>query len=344
MIKDDFLKLEMGDNMKRFAWIATIIILLFSFIGFQQVQKQNEVKEHYQIGILISGPERMEKVKGLKEGLQNLGYIEGMNVSYIVKEAKNDMNLMKRYANELDQLNLDVIVAGGAIEAKFFKENKQGKTPVIFLGVANAGQLDLVDDYKKPNGRMTGVENGHIELSAKRLELFPMLVPSVQKVHVIYDGQVDASLLSLEQVKKSAKDQGIEIHPISISNPKQLEQFKQVQFDKNDGILVLPSFYLEEISPQLSNIAFQKKTPIFGVNINDVKNGFLLSYGVPYYDQGFQCSSMVSRILQGQEPKDIPVEKPNTVRLMANPKTEKELNIHFSKNGSAFIQRTTITE
>ncbi|MFV9511306.1 ABC transporter substrate-binding protein [Tepidibacillus sp. LV47] len=331
--------------MKKFAWGTIIVsVLLFSFLGFQHWQNQSEAKEQFRIGILISGPERLEKVKGLKDGLQNLGYIEEMNVSYIVRNAKNDRNLMKKYASELDAMNLDVIVAGGAIEAKFFKENKQGKTPVIFLGVASAGQLHLVENYKKPDGRMTGVENGHIELSAKRLELFQMLIPSIKKIIVIYDGQIDASLLSLEQVKKVAKEQGIQITPVSVSDTQHLETLKKMNFKNNEGILVLPSFYLEEISSQLSQIALQKKVPIFGVNINDVKNGFLLSYGVSYYDQGFQGASMVSRILQGQSSRDIPVEKPNTVRLLANSLTEKKLNIHFSKSGSAFIQRIPVTE
>ncbi|TCS82447.1 ABC transporter substrate-binding protein [Tepidibacillus fermentans] len=331
--------------MKRFAWVTVIVsVLFFSFLGFQQWKNQSEAKEQFRIGILLSGPERLEKVKGLKDGLQNLGYIEGMNVTYTIKDAKNNVKLMERYASELDRMNLDVIVAGGAIEAKFFKENKGGKTPVIFLGVANAGQLHLVENYKKPEGRMTGVENGHIELSAKRLELFSMLIPSIQNVIVIYDGQVDASLLSLEQVKKIAKEEGIQITPLSISDTQQLETFKKIPLKKDEGILVLPSFYLEEISPQLSQIGLQKKVPIFGVNINDVKNGFLLSYGVSYYDQGYQCASMVSRILQGQVPRDIPVEKPNTVRLLANSLTEKKLNIHFSKSGSAFIQRIPVTE
>ncbi|WP_339061101.1 ABC transporter substrate-binding protein [Tepidibacillus marianensis] len=331
--------------MKKTAWVAIIVsVLLFSFLGFHQWQNQNEVKENFRIGVLLSGPERMDKIKGLKEGLQNLGYIEGMNVTYTVKDAKNNLKLMERYAHELDQMNLDVIVAGGAIEAKFFKENKQGKTPVFFLGVASARQLHLVENYKKPEGRMTGVENGYIDLSAKRLELFQMLMPTIQKFTIIYDKRIDVSLLSLKQVEKAAKEQNLQVNPISVSDSNNLEALKKMNFKKNEGLLVLPSFYLEEISPQLSQIALQKKVPIFGVNINDVNNGFLLSYGVPFYDQGYQCASMISRILQGQAPKDIPVENPNTVRLLVNPKTERTLDIQFSKNGSAFIERIPVAE
>jgi len=331
--------------MKKFAWVTVIIsFLVFALLGFQQIKNQNSINENFHIGILLSGPERMDKVIGLKDGLQNLGYIEGMNVTYIVKDAKNDLKLMEHYSHELDQMNLDVIVAGGAIEAKLLKENKQGKTPVFFLGVASAGKLHLVENYKKPEGRMTGVENGYIELSAKRLELFKMLIPSIQKFTIIYDKRIDVSRLSLEQVKKVAKEQNIQVSPISISDNKNLENLKQMKFGENEGMLVLPSFYLEEVSPQLSQIALQNNIPIFGVNINDVNNGFLLSYGVPFYDQGYQYASMISRILQGQAPKEIPVESSNTVRLLVNPRTERELNIHFSKIGSAFIERIPIAE
>ncbi|KXG44301.1 ABC transporter substrate-binding protein [Tepidibacillus infernus] len=327
--------------MKKMIRIILIVIgiILFSFWYIQSSNELVNTKEKYKIGVLISGTERIEKIKGLKEGLQNLGYVEGMNTSFVIKNADNQIDLIKKYANELDAMDLDVIIAGGAIETKFFKENSRGKTPIIFLGVADAIQLNLVESYQKPNGRLTGVENGHVELSGKRLQLFKLLLPSLNRIIVIYDEKIDASLLSLEKVKQVSEKLQIGISPIPISNLEQLKELKSFSFQENDGILVLPSYFLEKASLTIGQLALERNIPTFGVQSSDIKNGFLLSYGVSYYDQGFQCASTVSQILHGQSAGSIPVEKPDTVRLLVNAKTERALNIEFSKIGNAFIQR-----
>lgn len=322
-------------------WIVIIVIIAIIGVYLYQSSINIDTNEKYKIGILISGSERMEKVKGLKEGLQNLGYIDGMNISYVIKNANNKLDLMKKYAAELDNMNLDVIVAGGAIETKYLKNNN-GKTPVIFLGVADAIHLHLVDSYQRPNGRITGVENGHVELSAKRFQLFKLLIPDLKRVIIVYDKKIEASTLSLSRVKEIAKDTGLEIYPISVSNKEQYEHLESLSFQKDDGILVLPSYYLENVSHHLGALALKNNVPIFGVNSNDVKHGFLLSYGVSYYDQGAQCSSMVSQIFNGVAPKQIPVEKPDTVQLLVNEDTAEKLNIQFSPAGNAFIHRVKI--
>lgn len=324
--------------------LIIIVVISFLIYAFQSSQEKFESIEDYRIGILISGPERLEKIRGLKEGLQDLGLIEGLNVNFVLKDANSSLKQMNYYAQELDQMDLDVIIAGGAIETKYLKENKNGTTPIVFLGVADAINLNLVDSYQKPNGRITGVENAHVELSRKRLQLFKMLIPILERVIVVYDENIDASLLSLERVEDVAKELAIDIYPISIKNQQQLNQFMSLELEEDDGILVLPSYYLEEISPELGQYALANRLPIFGVNLNDIKNGFLLSYGVSYYDQGFQGATMTSRILNGLDPGGIPVEKPNSVELLVNPKTERILNIEFSKAGNAFINRVEQTE
>jgi len=328
--------------MERKRWlklVTAIFIVLLGWYIFQSYSKQANTTEIYQVGILISGPERMEKVRGLKAGLQELGFIENMNVHYIIQDADNQFAKMEQYAKDLDQMDLDVIITGGAIETKYLKANKEATTPVVFLGVADAIHLHLVESYQNPNGRFTGVENSHVALSGKRLQLFHMLLPEMKRVIVIYDENIDASLLSLKQVQKVAEDLAIPIEPISIANEQQWEQFNSKTFNQDDGLLVLPSYYLEEISAKLGKFALEKGVPIFGVNSNDVNNGFLMSYGIAYDDQGYQGAKIVSQILKGIRPQELPVERPDTVRLLVNPDTEQKLNITFSEVGNAFVHR-----
>jgi len=161
----------------------------------------------------------------------------------------------------------------------------------------------------------------------------------LERIIVIYDENIEASLLSLDKVKEYALADNIDIYPVSVKDIRQFMSFRTMSFKENDGILVLPSYYLEKISNELAKFALNKKIPIFGVNITDVQNGFLLSYGVSYYDQGYQGAPMVSQILSGINPEGIPVEKPNSIKLLVNSKTKESLNIQFSKVGNAFVNR-----
>jgi len=324
-------------------WLGLLVLVLMAMLSyflFPTIAGNREVEDKtYRIGVLISGSERMQKINGLKAGLQNLGYFEGMNVTFVIKDAKNQVSLMKKYAIELDDMDLDAIVAGGAIETRILKDDQTGQTPIAFLGVADAVQLNLVDSYREPNGRITGVENAHVELSGKRLQLFKQLLPELKRIIVVYDEKVEASLLSLENTKKVANDLSINLLPVSVSNKNQLRTLQSMNFKNDDGVIVLPSYYLENISEELGELALKQHVPIFGVNEYDLANGFLLSYGVSYYDQGYQCASMISQIINGVSPSNIPVEKPDTVKLLVNSNTEKQLDISFSQSINAFAER-----
>lgn len=321
-------------------FIGLLLLSLFSFFLLPFLFKSPIPQgEMYRIGILLSGPERLDKVRGFIEGMRALGFVEGVDYRVILRDSQNDQEKMKEYADELDGMGLDLIVTGGAIETQTFQGKKEGKTPILFMGVADAVQLKLVERYGRPGGRITGLENGHVDLSGKRLQLLKLLLPSVRRVVVLYDKRVDASLLALKKVHEVAERESIPLFPISISNEQQLNRFQDDTFKNGDALLLLPGYYLEEISPRLAEIALKKGLPLFGLYENDVRNGFLLSYGISYYDQGYQCARMASQLLHGQDPSTLPVETPETVKLLVNPETEQALHLIFSPAGEAFVER-----
>ncbi|MBE3555449.1 MAG: hypothetical protein IMW85_10785, partial [Thermicanus sp.] len=167
-------------------FIGLLLLSLFSFFLLPFLFKSPIPQgEMYRIGILLSGPERLDKVRGLIEGMRALGFVEGVDYRVILRDSQNDQEKMKEYADELDGMGLDLIVTGGAIETQAFQGKKEGKTPILFMGVADAVQLKLVERYGRPGGRITGLENGHVDLSGKRLQLLKLLLPSVRRVVVL---------------------------------------------------------------------------------------------------------------------------------------------------------------
>ena len=321
---------------KSWYFILGFIIIFFAFVPLF-LSNDVTTNKPYQVGILISGSERLTKLEGVKKGLQDLGFIEGIHIEYFVKNSNHDLAQMKKYAEELAQDNYDVIIAGGAIEATYLKKT-EGSTPVVFLGVAAVTELDLVKNLQQPEGKMTGLDNGHIDLSAKRLQLLHLLLPDTKRVVVIYDENIDASLISLEKVEKTARDLQSVVISFSVSNEQQFEELKQFSFQKKDAVLVLPSYYLEKISKEMGQMGIEKNLPIFGVNSSDVDNGILLSYGVSYFDQGYQCANIISRVLNGQAPSEIPVETPDSIQLLVNGDTQEKIGVILSSIGQAYAE------
>ncbi len=321
---------------KRSIFIISMVIILIAIVP---IFLTNEEVNHapYKVGILISGTERLVKLEGMKKGLQDLGLVEGIHVEYIVKNSNHNMEQMRSYAIELDEGDYDVIIAGGAIEATYLKELR-GSTPVVFIGVASVDELELVNNLQRPEGRMTGLDNGHTDLSGKRVQLLKMLLPETRRVIAIYDNNIEASKISLEKVKEVVKELQLKIAPISVSNESQFDALKQVSFSDNDAIVILPSYYLEKMSKEIGQLGIEKKVPIFGVNSNDVTNGILFSYGISYFDQGYQCASMISRILYGQTPTEIPVEKPDHIQLLVNGDTKEIIQVNISSIGQAYAE------
>lgn len=325
---------------KAIGWLSLgiIAILLLSFYLSTLSFNSQQV---FRIGVLISGAERFEKVKGLQQGLLDLGF-DQQQIEFTIRDSHDLLEQMKRDALELTNMNLDLIVTGGAIETSILQEvekQNHNKTPIIFMGVADAVRLHLVEERTQPGGNTTGLENGHVELSGKRLQLLKLLLPEIENVLVLYDDRIEASIVSLQMVMMEARREGIMIEPFVISDNQELEDFKMRKVKPNEAILVLPSFYYEKISKELAALALSKKVPIFGVNLHDVENGFLLSYGISYYEQGIQTATYVSKVLQGVDPAMLPVEMPDTVQLFVNADTEQTLGITFNPIGASFIQR-----
>lgn len=300
-------------------------IVIYNFVSFD---KENP----YKIGILMVGKERSEKYEGLQAGLLDLGY-EKEDFHFIVKSAKDDTELLRKQIKELLNEDIDLIVTLGGIETVELKKQieKENRTiPVVFAGVAAPREIGIIDDYRSPGGSFTGINNYHTSLSGKRLELLHDLVPSIERVLVIYDQDVDVSRLSLQKTIEAAEALSIKIIPFNVSN-KDYKDLMERTVQKNDALLILPSFRIESLTKEIVSFSKEYAIPVMGIYEHEVEAGYLASYGSSFFDQGYHSSRFVSSILQGNSPSQIPTELPDTVRFLINKEVTDKLNIHVSK-------------
>lgn len=317
--------------MKKLIWAAGSILLAFLLFALLSSFTPDEKPHHASIGILLANDQRQTKVAGLEDGLKSLGYQNGQEITFQTLNAQNDLTQLSALAKQLITAHPDVLIAAGAIEAQTLKDltaTMLNPLPVVFLGALSPTEIRLVSSTVRPGGNITGLNNYHLELTPKRLELLHRLLPEVHQVAVLGDTRVPFFAETKQNIQAVAGEFSLAITTYTVSNEQEVSQtINQLSQAKTGAILLLPGFFLETSTQQIAGLAMSKGIPVFGVYPDDVELGCLASYGISYQDQGEQSAHIVSKILQGQSPADIPVETPDKLVFALNLQAAQRLGI-----------------
>lgn len=314
---------------KWYFFLLTILAASASIYVLFDFKEEQPIK----IGVLMVGENRYEKFLGLQKGIEELGFGES-EIDYTLRNANDNQETLREQIGFLLHSKLDLIVTLGGIETSMLKEEMvrlNKKIPVVFAGVAAPKELGLIDDYRKPGGQFTGINNYHTSISGKRLELLTSLVPSITKVHVIYDSEIKVSQLSLNETIEAANKLNILIEPSDVNTDGSLRTLRKT-IEKDEGVLVLPSYRIESLTNEIVSLANEKHIPAMGLYEFDAEQGMLASYGASFYSQGYQAARFVSLIIQGNQAADLPVELPDSIRFVLNKQTKESLNVSYNQD------------
>lgn len=316
--------------MNKFIGISVFFILIAIIVV---LSSESIEKPSYKIGVLMTGENRVIKLEGIKSGLIKLGY-QLDSFQFIIEDAGDDGEQLDELAQGLLKEKPDLVVSLGGIETQVLERTMkrlQTFIPIVFVGIAGPYELGLINEYKSPGSYFTGVNNYHMNLSSKRVEMFTELVPNMEKVFVIYSGGIDISEMSLEIVHATAAKMNVNIIEVDLNRRGALQQL-EVQLTDKDGILTLPSYQVELLAEEISALALRKKVPTMGIYDYEVEAGYLFSYGSMFFDQGYQAARHVSSILQGNDPSNLPVELPDSIRFIINDEVRKTLAIDVNQD------------
>ncbi|GAB6174236.1 ABC transporter substrate-binding protein [Paradesulfitobacterium aromaticivorans] len=307
---------------------AILVFLVGAYLFSMPVVKPRP--QH--LGILLANDTRLAKVEGLQQGLRRLGYLDAQDVVYQIFNAHDDISQLPELAQRLMRDQPDAVVAAGAVEAQALKDvtaSLKKKVPVIFMGTLSPAATGLVTNPSRPEGNLTGLNNYHLELTPKRLELLHRLLPEVKRVAVLGDQRVPSFTQAQVSIQEVAREFSISLSTFTVAEPTDIDSvFAEMETSKIQAILLLPGFFLETSTKQIVELALKFKLPVFGVYPGDIEYGCLAAYGTSYRDQGLQSAQLVHKILRGQATADIPVETPDKIVLTVNLRTANELSIH----------------
>jgi putative ABC transport system substrate-binding protein len=283
----------------------------------------------YRVGVITEAwAVNHPAVEGLKEGLRELGIVEGRDVVYDIHFTRGKPDAAAAAADTLVKARVDLVFTSGEAATLAAKKATQ-RIPVVFTLVGDPVSVGMVSTLAYPGGNLTGISSRTPELAPKRLEFLKTMVPGLRRVWYIYYAGDVTDFAALTNLHEPARLLGLELLPRAVNDAGQLGQaLKEV---RSDEALFAPSSDTLDIPVTLHEAALASRVPAIFQSAIWVSHGGLVSYGPDFRAQGVQAARLVAKILRGAKPQDLPVEGVEHIHLALNLKTAGQLGLPVAR-------------
>jgi ABC-type uncharacterized transport system substrate-binding protein len=269
-------------------------------------------------------------VAAFRQGLRELGYVEGQNVVIEQRHAAGRSDRLPELASELVRLKVDVLVVyglGALIEAGW---KAPGTLPIVFTVDADPVGRGLVASLARPGGNVTGLSDSHADLVPKRLELLKEVVPSVVRVGVLLNPASPIAAPQLKTAQAAAPTLGLMVLPVEVKGRGRDDMdraFATMGKERLGGLVVLGDPTIAIHRNRIAELAVKSQLPAISTVRESAEAGLLMAYGTNFHELWRRTATYVDKILKGAKPGDLPVEQPTRFDLVINLKTAKALGL-----------------
>jgi len=262
------------------------------------------------------------RTEAFRQGLRELGYVEGKNISIEYRAL----------AADLVRLKVDVIVTPGATSTRAAKE-ATSTIPIVMAQDPDPIGNGFVASLARPGGNITGLSNLNRELGGKRLELLKEIVPRLSRVALFGTSTFPGTTQNLKEAELAAGALGVKLQYLDVLGPKDIETaFRGASKGRAEAVLAMGSGVLSSLRAQVVELAAKSRLPAIYYIREFVEAGGLMSYGVSVTDLDRRAATYVDKILKGAKPADLPVEQPIKFELIINLKAAKQIGLTIPPN------------
>jgi putative ABC transport system substrate-binding protein len=279
------------------------------------------------VGVLMLGnPDPGFFLREFREGLRNLGYVEGQNIALELRNAKGSAETLNSLARELVALKVDAIVG---FQTPSVVAAKQATTeiPIVMCPAADPVGTGLVASFARPGGNITGVTTATAELAGKNLDLIRETLPAVRRVGVVGNALDPFHKPFLEHVTTAARALGFETQvALAQGSAGFAAAFAEIVKGGAQAAMVQPSLPRE----LAAETALKDRLPLFVPSAEFARAGALMAYGADIGAVYRESAAFVDKIIKGRKPVDLPVELATKFQLVINLKTANALGLKLS--------------
>ena len=313
---------------------AGVLSILFLVVLLAVASEAQQAGKVPRIGILAPGSSAFPTSAyhdSFRQGLRELGYIEGKNIFIEIRYAEGKQDQLSDFATELVKLKVDVIVTAtrpGVLAAK----HATSAIPIVFAAVGDPVRAGLVSSLARPGGNITGLSIIETELFGKRLELLKETYPKITRVADFRDA-TSPGTGSAEMQAAAARALGLQLQSLEVRSAKDFDgAFEAVLKERAQALTTAASPVISTNQQRIVAFAAKNRLPALYPYSEFIEAGGLMFYGVSFSDLFGRVATYVDKILKGAKPADLPVEQPTKFEFVINLITAKQIGVTIPPN------------
>ncbi len=319
--------------MKRTVVLLSISVLAAVILTIVHLAEAQQGTKVYRIGYLSTRHGHGERPypKAFRQGLRELGYIEGQNIVIEWRFAKGERKHLPGLATELVKLKVDCILSATGATTRAAKKATR-TIPIVMGSGSDPVRHGFVVSLVRPGGNITGLTSSNAALAGKRLELLKEAFPHISRVAFLWDPTRPANHAQVKQTKNAARGLGVKIQSLEVERPYDLEEAFRVAVNwRAEGLIVMGTgIGGRRRRAHLAELAAKHRLPAMYSAKRFVNDGGLMSYAPDRPDLYRRAATYLDKILKGANPGDLPVERPTKFELVINLKAAKQLDVTIS--------------
>jgi putative ABC transport system substrate-binding protein len=318
---------HLASHMERRKFLAT---LGGAAAAWPLAARAQQIQRMRRIGVLsivaANDPEGQARLAAFLQGLHQLGWSEGHNLSIDARWATTDAEIL-RHAAELAALAPDIILAT-ATAAVAPLQRATRTVPIVFVNVIDPVGAGFVASLARPGGNATGFTPFEYGIAGKWLELLKQIVPGVTRAAVLRDPAVASGIGQFAAIQAVAPALGVEVRPVDVRDLGEIERgIMAFARTSNSGLIVTGSVSAIVYRELIVTLAARHSLPAVYPYRYHINAGGLIAYGPDTTDPYRRAAIYVDRILRGEKPADLPVQTPTKYELIINLKAAKALGL-----------------
>ena len=287
------------------------------------------------IGYLSTGSpsSSTQTIEAFRQGLHELGYAEGKNITIEYRFAEGREDRLRQFASELVRLKVDVIFVSATV-ATLATKNATTTIPIVFTIVDDPIAFGLIDSLGHPGGNITGLTSGAGPgLYGKRLELLKESFPRVSRVAALWNPDDPGSVVNVRGMETPARSLSLKLQSVEMRDPNDLQQaFSAMKRERAEALVTILGALVGSQRSRIVDLAAKSRLATMSAESRWTEAGGLMSYGPDYADLYRRAATYVDKILKGANPADLPVEQPTKFELVINLKTAKRIGLTIPPN------------
>jgi ABC-type uncharacterized transport system substrate-binding protein len=305
--------------------LVAVVLFSFAVLAAPLAAEAQPAAKVPRIGILRSGSPPDPFVDAFRQGLRELGYVEGQNISIEYRWAEGRDERLPGLTADLIRLGVDVIVAGGsqALVAK----HATTTIPIVMPVANDPVGVGLVESLARPGGNVTGLAFLSDELPGKWMQVLKETFPWVARVAVLWHPATEAGQLKVSEA--AARSLGLRLQALKVERSDDIRTaLAEARRNRAEALIVLSSSFFYAHRTRLVELAAKHRLPtMYHQQEFVVGSGGLMSYGPNLRDLFRRAANYVDKVLKGVSPADLPIEQPTKFELVVNLKTAKALGL-----------------